>query len=161
ATTGPLAVVRTGRSELVAEISEAMIQAAARDEEHLRLLRQLGLRSYLCVPLAAQGRTLGALTFVTSESGRRYGPADLAVAEALAGRAAIARVNARLFHQVKEADEKKTSFLAVLAHELRNPLAPVRNCLHILRMRGATADMIEQARDMMDRQVTYLVRLVD
>jgi signal transduction histidine kinase len=138
-----------------------MIRAAARDEQHAELLLRLGLRSYLCVPLTAQGRTLGAVTFIAAESGRRYGPADLALAEDLARRAAIALVNARLFEELREADQRKTTFLAVLAHELRNPLAPVRSALEILRMPEAGAEDALAARAVMERQVTHLVRLVD
>ena len=96
-------VVRTGTPELVPEISEEMLTAAARDPEHLRLVRALGLHSYLCVPLLARGKTLGALTLVLAESGGRYGPEDLAQAEELARRAAIAIDNARLYHETEEA----------------------------------------------------------
>src|SRR4029079_13407456 len=117
----------------------------AHSEEHLQTLQRLGLCSYLCVPLTAQGRTLGALSFLNAESGRHFGPDDLALAEDLARRAAIALLIARLFGELKEADEKKTTFLAVLAHELRNPLAPVRNCVQILRRRGAAGPVVEQA----------------
>jgi PAS domain S-box-containing protein len=90
-------VVRTGQAELVPEISDALLASLARDEEHLRLARQLGLRSYLVVPLAAQGRVLGALTLVHAESGRRFGPDDLAFATEFAALAALAVDNARLF----------------------------------------------------------------
>ena len=95
-------VIRTGRSELMAEISDAVVAAAARDEEHLRLLRRLGLSSYMCVPLVARARTLGAITFVAAESGRRYGPGDLALAEDLSRRAAVAVDNARLYDEAEK-----------------------------------------------------------
>ncbi len=158
---GAYHVLRTGRPELMSDIPEALITEAARDEEHLHILRELGLRSYVCVPLEVRGRRLGVLTFVTAESGRHYGPEDLALAEDLAHRAAVAIDNARLYAELKEADQRKTTFLAVLAHELRNPLAPVRNCLQLFRMQGVDRALLEQARDVMERQVGYLVRLVD
>ncbi len=62
---------------------------------------------------------------------------------------------------LKEADRQKNEFLAMLAHELRNPLAPVRNALHILKMPGADRSTQEQARSMMERQIQHMVRLVD
>ncbi|MBV9454579.1 MAG: PAS domain S-box protein [Rubrobacter sp.] len=90
-------VLRTGRSELISEIPEATLEEAARDAEHRQILWRLGLKSYMIVPLVARGRTLGAITLVAAESGRRYGQADLELAEELARRAALAVDNARLY----------------------------------------------------------------
>jgi signal transduction histidine kinase len=89
-------VLRTGQAELYAEISEDRVARAARDPEHLRLLQLLGLRSAMIVPMVAQGRPLGALTFVAGESGRRYDGSDLALVKDLARRAALAIDHARL-----------------------------------------------------------------
>jgi PAS domain S-box-containing protein len=158
---GPAHVVRTGQPELLSEIPDAVLVAAARDEEHLRALRGVGIRSSISVPLAARGRMLGVLTFLTAESGRRYGPADLRLAEDLAQRAAIAVENARLYGALREADRLKDEFLAMLAHELRNPLAPIRNALHIMRMPGADRGMVGQVREMAERQVQHMARLLD
>ncbi|HKB37115.1 MAG TPA: PAS domain S-box protein, partial [Gemmataceae bacterium] len=63
--------------------------------------------------------------------------------------------------ELAEADRRKNEFLAMLAHELRNPLSPIRNALHLMKMPGATGEVVEQARDMVERQVKHLVRLVD
>jgi serine phosphatase RsbU (regulator of sigma subunit) len=101
--TGVPNVVRVGVSELYAEITDEMLVAGARDEEHLQLARDLRLRSAMVVPLIARDRVLGAITIMSAESGRIYGPEDLSVAEDLARRAAIAIDNAELFsatHQV-------------------------------------------------------------
>ncbi|HEU0013348.1 MAG TPA: ATP-binding protein [Longimicrobium sp.] len=96
-------VVRTGKSEMMPDIPDALLVAAARDEEHLRLVRELGLRSYICAPLVARGRVMGAVTLASAESGRRYAEADLAAAEDLARRAAVAIDNARLYGETEEA----------------------------------------------------------
>jgi PAS domain S-box-containing protein len=96
-------VLRTGEPELVPEIPDALLVAAARDEEHLRIVRALGLRSYMVVPLIARGGIVGALSLVASESGRRFGEADLRLAQELARRAAVAIDNARLFRESEEA----------------------------------------------------------
>ncbi len=85
-------VVRTGESEMLSEVPYESIEKTARDAEHLELLRTI--TSYMCVPLAARGRILGALSFVSAETGRHYGPEDLAFAEDLARRAAMAVDNA-------------------------------------------------------------------
>jgi serine phosphatase RsbU (regulator of sigma subunit) len=89
-------VIRTGESELYPEISDEMLVAAAVDEEHLTLLRQVGFRSALVVPLRARGRTLGVMTLVNSESLRRFNESDKEFVEEIATRAAMAVDNARL-----------------------------------------------------------------
>jgi signal transduction histidine kinase/CheY-like chemotaxis protein len=133
------------------------------------MVRELGLRSVMIVPLSARGRTLGAITFVTTaDSGRRYGPDDLDLAEELARRAAMAIDNARLYREAQEAlrvrdeaDRRKDQFLAMLGHELRNPLAPLRNAVEVLRMQGAEPATVAWARDLIDRQTAHLTHLVD
>jgi PAS domain S-box-containing protein len=101
-------VLRTGQPELVAEIPESLLEQATRDEAHREILRKLGLRSYMIVPLAARGLVLGVITLVSAQSGRRYGSADLELAEHLARRAALAVDNARLYEEArKEIGERR------------------------------------------------------
>jgi PAS domain S-box-containing protein len=158
---GPAHVVCTGQPEMMTLVPDSVLKSGAQDAEHLRQLRELGLRSYLSVPLAARGRIVGVLSFMTAESGRRFGLDDLQIAHELAHRAAVAIDNARLYSELQEADRQKNEWIAMLAHELRNPLAPIRNALHILKMPGADAAAVERARQMTERQVEYMVRLVD
>ena len=131
------------------------------DDELLGIMRELGLKSYIGVPLTVRGKTLGVITFINAESGHRYDHTDLAVAEDLASRAAIAIENAQLYRELRDADQRKDEFLATLAHELRNPLAPIRNGLQVLRLAGAGGGMVDEARSMMERQLSQMVRLVD
>jgi PAS domain S-box-containing protein len=295
-------VLRSGQSVLHPEITEEMLVAFAHDADHLAILRTLQLQSTMIVPLRARGRILGVISLVTAESGRRYGPEDLALAEALARRAALAVDNARLYRlaqealrqkeeslalldtlqrnapigfafvdrqfryvrinealaaidgwpaaellgktvqeavptlwprleplyrrvlesgqpllnlevsgqtpaapgqarhwlvnyypvrvqdeivglgilvmditelkrleaelrqraeQLAQADRLKDEFLAMLAHELRNPLAPIRNALHIMKQPAADAAMMQQVRNMAERQVQHMARLLD
>ncbi len=119
------------------------------------------LRAAAVLPLVARGRTLGALTLAQGASGRRFGPADLALSEDLAGRAAVALDNARLYREVQEADRQKNEFLAMLAHELRNPLAPIRNAVQVLQADGASPEQQGWARGVIARQVQQMVRMVD
>src|SRR5262249_2978543 len=147
--------------EIIADITDALLVETVKDGELLRILRELGLRSYIGVPLEVRGRVLGALTFIASEAARRYDAADLAATQDLADPAPVAIENARLYQELREADRRKDEFLAMLAHELRNPLAPIRNSLQILRARGVDGAAAERAREMMERQVQHLVRLVD
>ncbi|MDQ6603770.1 MAG: PAS domain S-box protein [Chloroflexota bacterium] len=97
-------VIRSRRAVLVPEVTDAMLVAGARGEEHLRHLRELGMRSVMIVPLVARDVALGTLSFIAAESGRRYDTADLALAEEIAHRAAIAVDNARLYHEAQDSE---------------------------------------------------------
>ena len=98
-------VLATGRSEVMTHIPDWFLISTARDAEHLELLRQMGGRSYMCVPLAARGRILGAMTFITCGD-TPYSLADLAFAEEIARRAALAVDNARLYQEARAAEER-------------------------------------------------------
>jgi len=119
------------------------------------------LHSAAVLPLLARGRILGALVLALSDPERRFSPADVRYAEDLAGRAAIAIDNARLYREVQEADRRKNEFLAMLAHELRNPLAPIRSSIQILRMIGSPDPKVRWSQDVIERQVQQMARLVD
>jgi GAF domain-containing protein len=101
ASSGVPNVLRTGRPEFYPEVTDEMLGAVARDEDHLGLLREIGFTSVIIVPMVARGRTLGAVTLVSAESGRRYGEVDLELAEELARRAALAVDNARLYEEAR------------------------------------------------------------
>lgn len=96
--------MRTGESLLYHSIPDEMLVAVAQDEEHLRLMREVGFTSAMIVPLIARSGTLGVLTFATAESGRRYDREDLTLAEELARRAAVAIENARLHNDTRRAN---------------------------------------------------------
>jgi PAS domain S-box-containing protein len=102
---GPPHVLQTGESELATEISEEQLAELATDDLHLGLVRELGFQSYMCVPLVTRSRVLGVISFVSAESGRRFGPDDLALAEELARRAGTAVENAQLYREVEERAE--------------------------------------------------------
>lgn len=108
ASRGVPGVLRSGAAELYSEVTDEMLAAAARDAEHLRLMREVGFTSVMIVPLAARGRTLWAMTLVSAESGRRHESGNLALAEDLARCAALAVVNARLHREAQaEVSERK------------------------------------------------------
>jgi PAS domain S-box-containing protein len=157
-------VLRTGEPAFYPEIPDELLVAGARDDEHLRIARELGLRSAIIAPLTARGRTLGAVSFVSAESGRRYTAADLAFAEDLARRAALAVDNARLYqaeqraHRVaQEAVQIRDTFMSVISHDLRNPLAGIKGYVQLMRRRGAYS---EQTIDRIETQVGLLERLI-
>ncbi|PTL83195.1 ATP-binding protein [Vitiosangium sp. GDMCC 1.1324] len=123
---GVLRVLHTGEPELVPAVTDSLLRAAASEPEHPALLSLLQARSYMIVPLKARGHTLGAVTFVSSASGRRYGPNDLALAEDLCVRASLAIDNARLFGESRRATRAREDLLAVVSHDLKNPLGVVQ-----------------------------------
>ncbi|GLC23789.1 hypothetical protein rosag_03020 [Roseisolibacter agri] len=114
---GAARVLRTGEPELIPLVPDAVLEQVARDPAHLALLRGVGFRSLMTVPVRVQGRTLGALGFVTGESGRLYAPEDLAFAQELARRAATALDQARLYADV-DAARREAQASAVLARQL-------------------------------------------
>jgi signal transduction histidine kinase/DNA-binding response OmpR family regulator len=145
-----------GRDRLPPELADALARAMVDGS-----LVRSGNDAAVAVPLRARSQTFGALALCCDPSGRRFGPADLTLAEAYASRAAIALDNARLYQEVQQADRQKNEFLSMLAHELRNPLAPIWNANEVLRQMGADPQRVRWAQGVIDRQLTHLVRLVD
>ena len=154
-------VIRTGTPELVTEVDEAFLREIAIDGESFERCRQMGLTSTMSVPLVARGRILGAITLSTDRSERCFGSEDLEIALDFARNVALVLDNSRLYHEILETDRRKDEFLAMLAHELRNPLSPILNALEILRLRGEEPAARERALLLARRQARHMARLVD
>ncbi len=124
---GPPEVIRSGKAQLSADLPDELLVAVARDAEHLRILRELALGSYIVVPISAHGDVFGALSLAMGRSsGRRYGPAQLAIAEHLGRRAGLAIENARLYREAQQAARLREQVLAIVSHDLRNPLGAAK-----------------------------------
>jgi len=161
---GPVAeALRTGQARLYTGISEPLLQASTTSAEHLELMRQLAPRMALVVPLVARGHTLGALSFAVAESGRVYGAADMALAEELAQRAAIAVDNARLYEDAQDALRAREDFVAVVSHELKNPLSAVLMDAGLLRRmapEGAGGERQRKHAERIERSAQEAARLI-
>jgi signal transduction histidine kinase/PAS domain-containing protein len=177
AQTGIPQVVRTGRPELYPEVTDEMLQAGARDAEHLAVVRALGLASAIVVPLASGERVLGAMSLFAAQSGRRYGQPDLEMASELGRRAGTAVDNARLHAdalraraaaeeaaaEAVAANRAKAEFLAMMSHELRTPLNAIGGYAQIIEMgvHGPVTDA--QAEDLarIQRSQHHLLSLIN
>jgi signal transduction histidine kinase len=167
---GTPAVLRTGEPMFVPVITDAMVVAGARDDEHLALLRALRFSAVIVVPLVARGLTLGLLTLCMSDSGRCYDAADLALAQDLAQRAATSVDNARLYRDARAAradaeaaNRAKSQFLSTMSHELRTPLNAITGYTELLEMgvRGPVTDLQRVDLARVRRSANVLMALVN
>jgi signal transduction histidine kinase len=148
-------VLATGAPVLEADVTPAFIRASFAEAGQRRVVEALEPRSLICVPLVTSGKPLGALTLVTSGSGRRYDIADLSLAADLARRAAIVVEHARLFHEAQQATRARDDVLAVVAHDLRNPLNTVTMAVSLM-LETTPPERVEER-----RQVEILRRAAD
>ncbi len=159
---GLATVLRTGEAELYPDVTDEMLVNTARDEEHLALTREVGLRSVVLAPIRSREATFGVLTLITAESGRRYDESDLALAVELGRRAGIAIENARLYRDATRAIELRDEFLSIAGHELRTPLAALDLQLEGLRRafaNGTVADDLAKWSQRLEKTITHSRRL--
>ncbi|MFE8598302.1 sensor histidine kinase [Archangium violaceum] len=159
-------VLRTGRPTLLPEFPAGMLEAAAEDARHLELLRRLDPRSGIVAPLIARGRILGTIILAASESGRRYGARDLAMAEELASRAALAIDNARLHEKSEQATRTRDEVLRIVAHDLRTPLNVISLSTGVLlkcppEKRATDTKPLEAIRNAANRATRLIQDLLD
>jgi hypothetical protein len=156
-----LRVIRTGEAELIDEITDEVLRSWSQSDQHFELLKGLKLRSCMTVPLRARERMLGAMKLSTAESGRRLGPRDLALAEDLGRRVAVAIDNSRLYQEAQQANRMKDEFLAVLSHELRTPLTPILGWTRILRNGPQSPERLTYGLDIIERNVKAQMKLIE
>ncbi|HEY9624631.1 MAG TPA: PAS domain S-box protein [Crinalium sp.] len=165
---GAALTLRTGQPDFVPEIPDELLVQAARDAEHLEILRQVGFRSVMTVPLRTQAGILGVISFISAESERQYTSADLQLAEELARRASLAIDNAQLYRlaqrdraKAEAANRIKDEFLAVLSHELRSPLNPILGWTKMLRTGRLDATKTQQALETIERNAKLQAQLIE
>jgi PAS domain S-box-containing protein len=151
--------LRTGTTQFVADVPDGHIGRIAQNEEDRALIELLGPRSVISAPLRIRSRTVATITFVATDARRRYTSADVGLAEELAFRVATAIDNAELLESVRAADRQKDEFLAMLAHELRNPLGAISYASTL--MQASDADAQPELIEVVSRQVGNLAHLID
>lgn len=157
--------LETKRPLLVPRVTAELLVSMSQSDEHHEILRTIGPRSVITVPMLAYDKLLGALGLISSRATRVYGNADLRFAEELARRAALSIQNARLYRTARRAIQARDDVLGIVAHDLRNPLSTVRLQTELLRLQGAdavaqaarAADRIERAAARMDRLIEDLL----
>lgn len=156
-------VIETGRGESFDDTPAVRSDGSpsGADRDPLQVPHGTPVRSLVILPLIARGRTFGAFSLGLGASGRTFGTDEVAMATELASRAAMALDNALLYRTIREHDRRKNEFLAMLAHELRNPLTPITNALYIMDQQGADGEKVTWARKVIGRQIRLLGRLVD
>lgn len=130
-------VLRTGVADLVPEITDEAIASAScnsLDAEHLQIVREMGFNSYVSVPLLVRGRTLGAISLMSAQQGRRYGPVDLALLEELARRAVLSIENGQLYHETQDTSENLRQAILILG-EQQQQLRTLQQLTNLLNQR--------------------------
>ena len=157
-------VLESGEPLLATDIDPKRLAEIARDEEHLHRLRELAPRSALIAPLEARGEIFGALTLICAESGRRFSEEDLPVALDVAHQAALAVDNARLFREAQEAVAARDRLLAVVSHDLREPLNSIALSTRLLEepslepaLRARTLASVRRSAERADRLIGDLL----
>jgi PAS domain S-box-containing protein len=159
-------VLRTGESELVPDVSEEMLDQVAWDAEHAQALKNF-VRGYLCVPLRAGNRILGAMMLARAKTSPRYGESDLALAEEVARRAGLAVENARLYAEMRDASAQKSKFLSAVSHDLRTPANAITLLSSLIRKEteqmgaGEASRLIERCRRLETASASFADLLSD
>ncbi|WP_257463510.1 AAA family ATPase [Archangium lipolyticum] len=171
ASTGPHRVIRTGQPELFPGMP-GLLGLPIPVEDRWNALRELEGKPSICVPLGARGRCLGVLSLLSARPGRRYGPADLALAEELGRRAAFALDNALLYREAQESIRVRDEFLSIASHELKTPLTSMKLRARHLELTlarqslepqlgGTVSRMLETFGDQLQRLAQLVEQLLD
>ncbi|MEK7109261.1 MAG: ATP-binding protein [Patescibacteria group bacterium] len=153
------AAIRTGEAQFVPVVTDETIRQGARSPEHLEAMQRLGLKSLMIIPISALGKTLGALSLGYAESGRVYTQDDFEFFKEFCNDLGVILDNGRLTDEISKRDKAKDLFLASLSHELRNPLAPIKSALELLKLRETTTDVREEL-DNIEYQFGHLAKLL-
>jgi signal transduction histidine kinase len=126
----------------------------------VQLIKGFGIRAYACNPLLTKNRLIGTLSF-GSRTRDEFTSEELAFLETISHYVTVAYERLRFIRELREADRHKDEFLATLAHELRNPLAPIQNALEVMKMAADSHKVVREGREIIERQLAQIMRLDD
>lgn len=152
-------VIRTGIPVFVPVVTDEMLRAAAKSEQHYKDIARLQLHSVMTIPIESRGKALGAMTLAYAESGRTYSATDLEFFHDFCRHLGVLLDNARLYDEIIAHVKAKDHFLASLAHELRNPLAPIRSSLEMLSLKAVPEDIREEI-SVVEHQFDHMAKLL-
>ncbi|MGH7615689.1 MAG: GAF domain-containing sensor histidine kinase [Gemmatimonadaceae bacterium] len=159
------AAINSGQTQIIKEVTDEYLCSIARDDAHLALLRELAPTSYMIIPLSARGRVLGSLLFATnSDSGRRYDSHDAAIATEVGRRISLAVDNATLYRAAEQAARTREDMVAVVSHDLKNPLATIQMAVSFLKHEIVPSDddhaLERKQLDVIERSAGRMYRLI-
>ena len=155
-------VVRTGKAEFTPRITREMVDSApGLTEEQKQDIHTLNLASIMTLPIGNPGKVLGALTLAYAESGRTYTEEDRDFFQEFAHHLGVLLENARLYNEINQRDLYKDMFLASLSHELRNPLAPIKTSLELLKLRADLDRDLSAELTVIEHQFDHMARLLN
>jgi PAS domain S-box-containing protein len=160
---GVTQVLTTGESVFIPVVTDEMLVANAKNPEELALLRKINFASVMIIPLVVEGKSFGALTFVSTESKRHFSQADLSVAEEVANRAALAIHNARLFTDSQNAIAIRDEFISVASHELKTPVTSLKMYTQIVlrQLEKQNDQILTNPVSKMNAQIDKLTMLIN
>ncbi len=158
--TGSPKVLRTGEAEFYPHISEDLLQRSTSSSEQLSMIKQLGLRSAMIVPIKVKEKVLGSISFVRAESGPLFTEADLSTAIELSQRAGLALENARLYLELKKAVEARDQLISVCSHELNTPVTSIKLQFELIK-RTLQVGGQDKRVSIINRQLNRMARLID
>lgn len=167
-TAGITSVINSGKTLFTPFVPDDQIEKAAKDENHLRIMRGLGCTSCIVAPISSRGKIQGAISFVAGESGREYTQGDVAFVEELGRRVGIAIDNALLFESAQKAISARDEFLSIASHELKTPITALKLQLQIAQRNTKpsenitpTPEKLAKMLDVSSVQVNRLTTLID
>jgi PAS domain S-box-containing protein len=153
-------MLSTGRPALMSDVDPEYVVSVAQNEEHLKVLRELDPKSMMAVPLQGRHGQLGTVLFIATDPMHRYGEEDLALADDLARRAALALENAQLYETARRATQLRDDVLGIVAHDLRNPLGTILMQATTLGRREASGPPPKKSLEMIERAAKRMSRLI-
>lgn len=162
-------ILQTGKSELIPVVDDEVMKQVKNNKKLIEIVKSIGLKSYIGVPLIARGKVLGAMTFSSTKEGRYYNQQDLQLAEEIGSRIALILDNVHLYRsalseieQRKKLEKQKDEFIGIASHELKTPVTSIKAYTQVLKRkfekRGDTNSAYQLAK--MDAQINKLADLI-